>query len=82
MADWRIKKLKEKLEDGSATDEDKARLALMLESIGESSGGDLNFKVLFFAFSYLIKIKIKKFFNHFITNNLERFCLNVILIIY
>lgn len=45
--DWRIKILKERIEDGSATDEDKARLELMLESLGDGYKTDFNTKVLF-----------------------------------
>lgn len=45
--DWHIKNLKKKLEDGTATDEDKARLELLLESIGEIDQSDLNAKVFF-----------------------------------
>lgn len=33
--DWRVDKLKKMVEEGTATDEDKARLALMLEARGE-----------------------------------------------
>jgi len=37
--DWRIERLKKIVEEGSGTDEDKARLALMLDAIG-GEGGD------------------------------------------
>jgi len=35
--DWRIERLKKIIEEGSGTDEDKARLALMLDAIGGGS---------------------------------------------
>lgn len=35
--DWRIKNLRKKEEEGTLTDEEKAKLALLLESTGESS---------------------------------------------
>jgi len=39
--DWRIERLKKIIEEGSGTDEDKARLALMLDAIGgDVDGGD------------------------------------------
>jgi len=36
--DWRIERLKKIIEEGSGTEEDKARLALMLDAIGGESG--------------------------------------------
>jgi len=41
--DWRIQKLRKLVEEGTATEEEKARLALMLESLGNhetANGGD------------------------------------------